>query len=143
MSAVCITDVHAHDETTNRPAIIETGPGGAKTLIQCSADQMPVLTEGPTDEFQAGKRTHSRHGLIKCIDVTANNRNIDAGGSGSVSFTDGRKIEVINCPRGTFPLVWQFHISNYSVKFDPKEINQTDKYLAVAPVLVRCAEGAI
>lgn len=137
VSAACVVEARAKEELLSRPAIIETGTWGSKTLLECPAAQMPVFTEGPTDEFLAGKKTHSERGILKCINITKNDGTVHAGGSGSITFTSGRRIEVVNCPNNTVPFVW--NVTNYSLSYDPEK-STTSEYLALAPVIARCME---
>lgn len=144
ITAVCITDVQADDAVNGAPAIVETVNGTAKVLLNCTNDQMPVMTEGPTEEIQAGQETHYDHGILKCADITETVRNGDAGGSGSASFTDGRKLEVINCPKGTSPFVLELDDKTKSLPItrDPKKPVPSE-YVAYAPVTVRCMETVL
>jgi hypothetical protein len=139
-----ITSAKADDSVADAPAIVETGPGASKILVKCTADQMPVMTEGPTEEIQAGKVTHYDHGILKCVEITEKVRIGEAGGSGTASFSDGRKLEVVNCPKGTSPFVLELNDFNNStsITYDPKKPLPSE-YVALAPVTVRCMETAL
>jgi hypothetical protein len=119
------------------PTVIETGPNGSQTLLACQPGSMPVVTEGPTDEFHNGQRVHSDTGVRKCVDIPGDVPDSDAGGSASVKVAADRWLKAVNCPRGTVPLAWQFE--NYSLTADARApIPQ--RYAVFAPVVVRCIE---
>lgn len=144
IATIGASGAQAQDGNVGKPAIVEIGAGGTKTLLECSSDQMPVMTEGPTVEVLNGKETHYDHGILKCVDITEKARNGDAGGSGSFSFTDNRKVQVVNCPKGTVPFILGSNRTGQpmTITRDPKKPLPTE-YVAIAPVLVRCEETAL
>lgn len=134
--------VRAEDLAAKGPAIIETGPEGARTLLQCAADQMPMATRGPTLEVQDGKVARYDHGVLKCVGFSGKARTGEAGGAGSVGLGDGRKLEVVNCPGGATPFVMALEHVTEPFKLSPDR-PLPKGYMAAAPVVVGCVETAL
>jgi len=141
MAATSIAPARAGDPVSAAPSIVETVDGSAKVLLTCAAGQMPVLTEGPTVEIQAGKEIRHDQGILKCVGLAGPAGTVEAGGSASLSFTDGRKLEVRDCPKGTVPFVLGFeHLD--AITRDPAKPLPAG-YFAMGRVTVRCMEPAL
>ena len=123
-------------QAADGPRVVQTDGSGTRVLLTCSNDEMPVYTEGPSDEIVNGQVVHSDHGLSKCVAITQADRAVPSGGSGTLGFTGGRIVAVEGCADGTVPLVWQF--TDYKVTISPSK--PSPHYIVTARILARCIE---